>query len=805
MRTGFLRWLLGLWAVWVLGSMPGWASTGVLLPRDAAAPDPKVLSLEEMTVRVEIDNGDAHVMITQIFLNHTAGIQEGTYNFPLPGGATISDFAVWDGPVRIPAVVLERKRAEEVYRNARLQAIDPGLLEAGERDGSTPEQNALFTAKIVPIPAYGTKRLEIEYHQRVETTAFAAGFVLPLKPDVGGQQSVRVFHASLVLHSAQALAGTHLHAGYAYKTTQNDPHTFAAELDGSPLNLKEDIGLDWEIQRSAGDSLSILTHRDPTPAAPQADETSPAPAAAEPGFFEATLLLGEGPAPAAAATAPPRTVVVLFDASLSMQWDKLERSYAAAMGVLKSLRAEDNFNLLLFNDKVTIFRPAPVSAGTEQMAQATEFLRASRLRGGTDLGKALTAGLAQCAGAQGETVLLVISDGGSDVGETVLPGKIAAAYTRQWKALPHPPHTDVFAVGDDANLGLLRLLAKNDGVLEHVLSTEPIELHLRNFVAKLSSAPVAGLGLNASPSGATDLIYPLQDAAFGGSTASWIGRYMRPGKASFQAHGVRDGHPLEARADADLPAQELAHPQLPRMWAQARVDALLEQIDREGESRAAIDEIIRLARRYKLVTPYTSFLAVPRSLLRPRVIRPGDPVLRVRTDPAIRSVVAVFPFGLTKPLRHLADEDVPDRRGSRGTEGGLLWETRFLAPSDMSDGTYKVRLILRDAGGNVYREEKSFVIASTPPTVRVVLPRRPLHRGETVPLRVAASASTRTLTARLENGFPVTLRWSATDGANTGTLTIPSDLPFGPAKLTVTAEDVAHNLGTAEVTIDVAP
>jgi Ca-activated chloride channel homolog len=177
----------------------------------------------------------------------------------------------------------------------------------------------------------------------------------------------------------------------------------------------------------------------------------------------------------------------------------------------------------------------------------------------------------------------------------------------------------------------------------------------------------------------------------------------------------------------------------------------------------------------------------------------------VRTDPAIRSVVAVFPFGLTKPLRHLADEDVPDRQGRHGTEGGLLWETRFLAPADMSDGTYKVRLILRDAGGSVYREEKSFVIASTPPTVRVVLPQRPLHRGESVPLRVAASSSTRTLTARLENGVPVNLRWNSSAGANTGTLTIPADLPFGAVKLTVTAEDVAHNLGTAEVTIHVSP
>ena len=107
-------------------------------------------------------------------------------------------------------------------------------------------------------------------------------------------------------------------------------------------------------------------------------------------------------------------------------------------------------------------------------------------------------------------------------------------------------------------------------------------------------------------------------------------------------------------AKATLPREALDHAQLPRLWARARVDALLEKIQREGEDQATIDEIIRLARQYKFVTPYTSFLAVPRALLRPRVIRPGDPVLRVKTDESIFSVTALFPFGLVQKLRYLS-------------------------------------------------------------------------------------------------------------------------------------------------------
>src|SRR5437764_13467946 len=109
---------------------------GILLPREKAQPDPLILSLEEMEITIRIDNSDARIFVKQIFANHTGGIQEGNYIFALNSHAVVSDFATWDGPVRIPAVILERKRAEEIYNELKQQAIDPGLRQMGERSGS---------------------------------------------------------------------------------------------------------------------------------------------------------------------------------------------------------------------------------------------------------------------------------------------------------------------------------------------------------------------------------------------------------------------------------------------------------------------------------------------------------------------------------------------------------------------------------------------------------------------------------------------------------------------------------------------
>jgi Ca-activated chloride channel family protein len=57
----------------------------------------------------------------------------------------------------------------------------------------------------------------------------------------------------------------------------------------------------------------------------------------------------------------------------------------------------------------------------------------------------------------------------------------------------------------------------------------------------------------------------------------------------------------------------------------------------------------------------------------------------------------------------------------------------------------------------------------------------------------------------MEGAVPVALRWDAKVAANTGFLTIPDQTIPGTYKLTVTAEDIAHNIATQEVQIEVLP
>ena len=72
-------------------------------------------------------------------------------------------------------------------------------------------------------------------------------------------------------------------------------------------------------------------------------------------------------------------------------------------------------------------------------------------------------------------------------------------------------------------------------------------------------------------------------------------------------------------------------------------------------------------------------------------------------------------------------------------------------------------------------------------------------------LRVSASETTRTVTARMYGAQPIYLRWNPEMSSNTGEMLIPAYVAPGKYVLTVTAEDFAHNIGSSEVQIEVTP
>lgn len=790
--------LLALMLATGLPVRQGRAQSGVLIPSTKEKPDASILSLQVMNVDVLIDNQHATVRVLQIYDNHTAQTLEGKYLFALPPTASVSDFAVWDGDTRIPGVMLEKRRANAIYGEIKQATVDPGLLQQDDEH----EGQSAFSAKVFPINSYGSKRVEMEYTEMLAVESLSTHFTFPLKPSFGDAQRVGEFNLHIHVRGDYPITvSDSVSPPYPLRVLKSQAGEFEAEFQAREIALTEDFSFDYKINAPQS-ALSFIAYRAPERISAY-DLRDPALAARNPdGYFEARAIFNEGGNSSARTAqgratdespAAPRNIILLLDTSLSMYGEKLTRAVEAVDYFLHGLSPADRFNLILFNEETNFFSPVPVEATRENVEQALQFIKGSSLGGGTDLRKVFEKALAAAQSfPNGERNLILVSDANPTLGTTSLK-TITRLFDDEARRRDEATHTRLFALalGSDAGDALLtELTKKTHGYFAHARETEDISAMLRIFFAKISTPGIENLRLTPTDPSNFYQVYATGENSFDGSSFSFVGRYKKAqAQTTLNLSGQYGTGTINLARDVLLPEFEDTHPHLPRLWARARVGKLLEEMNLNGEREDYIAEIIRLSQKYRFVTPYTAFLAAPRSLLRPRLIQPGDPVIRVKTDPSITSVFAVLPYGETLPLKFLQSQGV--------------WEGRFFAPAWMPDGTYRCRLLLTDRNGNGYEEEKSFVVDSHAPRLKVRLAAETVRAGSDLLLRVDADSDTARLVAKFYGAQPAQLFWSAQEKTNTGRLHVPAGLAAGQYTLTVTAEDFAHNQSATEVRVEV--
>lgn len=747
------------------------AQSGVLIPTSTDKPDEKILSMQRMDVDILIDNQHANVKILQIFDNKTTQTLEGKYLFALPKNSSIFDFATWENDLRIPGVMMEKRRANAVYAELKAPKVDPAILQQDEETSD-------FSAKVFPINPYGTKRLELEYTEDLPVENLISRFTFPLKPAYGESQKTDELNIHLRVISDFPISPIET-KGYDLQVLRNEPNEYEAILKAANVELKEDLSFAYKIN-SAENSLSFLTYRSPETISAY-DLRDPKFANPNPdGYFETRAIFNQENLQ----TTQPKLVILLLDTSLSMYGDKLIRAVEATDYFLHSLNETDEFNLILFNDETIPFSEKPVLATTENIENALQFIKNEALGGGTNLKKAFQTAINQTKLlSDGERNIVLISDANPTLA-TIKTEAISKLFTNENAKL------FAFAIGTDANELLLKnLCEKTKGDFVQARETDDIALLLKMFFQKVGSPGIENLRFSSNDAANFYNIYATDSQSFSGSSFGFVGRYKRAKQSQISVLGDFGTETLQLSKDVNLPEFDDTHSYLPRLWAKARVDALLQAMNREGEREDYISEIIRLSQKYKFVTPYTAFIAAPRALLRPRLIQPGDPVIRLKTDPSITQVFAVLPFGETLPMKFLADEGV--------------WEVRFLAPATMADGTYFCRILMTDKNGNGYQEEKSFVVDAHAPKPKISLEKKTYHAGEEISLKVSSDKDTSKLIAKFYGAKPTQLFWSNQDKTNTGKLKIPNNLAAGKYFLTVTAEDFAHNLSTTEIEVEI--
>src|SRR3989304_6299950 len=129
---------------------------GFLLPAAPALADGIIVPeppFRSPRVSVTIQDQVATTHVDQVFRNDNDFTVEGTYVFPLPPGAAVSQFTLWIDGEAVEGKVLTREQARQTYEDIVRSLRDPALLEYVDRGA--------VQASIFPIDPGAERRIEL--------------------------------------------------------------------------------------------------------------------------------------------------------------------------------------------------------------------------------------------------------------------------------------------------------------------------------------------------------------------------------------------------------------------------------------------------------------------------------------------------------------------------------------------------------------------------------------------------------------------------------------------------------------------
>lgn len=581
-----------------------------------------VLTIEEHDAKVTINNGVAVTEITQVFRNTEQRIVEALYTFPVPKGASVSNFSMWINGKEMIGEVLEKKRAREIYESYKQTRVDPGLLE--QVDYKT------FEMRIFPIPAGGQQRVQVTYYQELDVDHDWASYVYPLATVTRSgidQKTQGKFALTVDVKSEVPIVAM---SSPSHKddvvVAAYDEHYRRASLEADGGDLSRDVVLNFEMKRPKT-GFDVITSK-------PSDED---------GYFQLTLTAGEDLGKADQGM----DYVFIVDVSGSMaNSSKLAISRNSVGAFIEQLSPEDRFEVMAFNVTPTTLFKELRKSGDEAQKEATKFLESQRARGGTVLRPALTTAY-RYRDPDRPLNVVVLSDGMTEQREQ-----------RELVALigQRPDNCRVFCIGigNEVNRPLLTQLAEDAGGLAAFVSRgDDFDRQATAFRRKLMHPAATNLVVRFDGGGVQDVEPQKLPNLFHGSPLRVYGRYKDAGKTNVTIEGELMGSPFKRTVSVDLPKQDDENPEIERMWASHRVERLLRDNRSGADSKETIAEVVNLCETYSIVSEYASFIVLENDAEYRRWKIKRRNASRVRRDRAAQATVR-------KELEELRDRSMSE-------------------------------------------------------------------------------------------------------------------------------------------------
>ena len=571
----------------------------------------RILPLKHTGVKAEISGFVAEVSVTQVFANPIDSPIEAVYVFPLPENAAVNEMTLTVAGRVIKGQIKKREEAKQIYERAKAQGKTAALLDQ--------ERPNIFTQSVANIPPGKEIKVTLKYIQNLDYDHGVYKFNFPMtvgpryipgepagKRGFGwARDTAQVPDASLITppvtrpgqRSGRDISvEVKLNAGIAVKNIRSSSHEITLKTVGE--NGAE-IGLDPDDRIPNKDFL--LTYE---PAGKAVDAAVLTHKTGKEGYL---TLMVQPSADFPLSQVTPKELVFALDVSGSMNGFPVETAKETALRCLEGMNPGDTFQVFSFASGNQLHFDRPLKNTPENVALGRSVINGLRGGGGTEMLDALRKVLEFPKDPARMRIVLFMTDGFIGNDPEIL------AFIKE-----HLNNSRIFplGVGSSPNRYLLEEMAVlGKGTVQYVRQNEKpakLEKIIERFYDRISKPVLTDLAvdwkgldvMDASPAAMRDL--------FAGQPVFIHARYKNSGSASVILSGKMRGKPWDMQVKVDLPASEAANAAMGPLWARARITELSRAL--YGKEDAELKKrITRLALEHKLVTQYTSFVAVDQS------------------------------------------------------------------------------------------------------------------------------------------------------------------------------------------------
>ena len=579
---------------------------------------------------VTVSGQVARVRVTQAFRNTSDKWMEATYLYPLPDDGAVDSLKMVVGQRIFIGRIKRREEARAIYEKARAEGRKAGLVES--------DRPNLFRNNVANVGPGETVLIAIEYQAPVRQLGGEYALRLPL---VVGPRYVPP-HTLASTAVAPSVAATTV-AAEAGDMPSEAPLDLAAVADAEAVTAP----LAAPALADVLNPVSITVHL--APGFVPANVISPYHRVnvVETGPIERTITLaaGEEPAnrdfelrwrsagadptvglfhqefdgqryvmasivpPAAARIGKPqpREMVFVIDNSGSMGGESMDAAKQSLLHALTTLRPEDSFNVIRFDDTMTKLFEHSMPASADQIDLAKRFTDGLEAAGGTEMLPALKAALVDdAAQTKGNVRQIVFLTDGSLSNEREMMAEIAANGRRS--------RVFMIGIGSAPNTFLMRRMAEaGRGTYTNIGSGGEVNAKMTALLERLKTPAVRDLAVTVE-GGSFDFTPRVLPDLYAGEPLMLLGK--GPALSGKLTVSGTIGDKAWSRT-VDL-AKASDSPAVARLWANRRIaDVEAQRWGGQMEDAAADSAIADLGLAYGLVTTQTSLVAEDETPSRP--------------------------------------------------------------------------------------------------------------------------------------------------------------------------------------------